>query len=351
MIWICVTFLCGWAGALLARRLKIPAGFMIGAMAGTAVFNVLSGQGVMPMEVKVAVQIVSGIFIGMKIKRTDIPVLKSILLPAAVSALLMMLLCMGMGALVSVLADVDMVSAMLGCAPGGIVDMSLIAMDIGADTSVISVLHMIRLITVLGVFPTLFQILIKKVRQYAPKPTSDNTLQQPEISVKPVINRAKPLHILLTAAVGGIMGIIGKIIGIPAGPLLFSMIGTTVFNMLTSLAQMPMPVKQGAQILAGTLIGINVTMGALIQLKSLLLPAVMMLVLYFLINLLLASLLHFLWHFDIMTAFFSCTPGGASDICLMVEDFGGDTTRISIMQTTRVMIVVGLYPIFMQYFE
>ena len=126
---------------------------------------------------------------------------------------------------------------------------------------------------------------------------------------------------------------------------------TTVFNMLTSLAQMPMPVKQGAQILAGTLIGINVTMGALIQLKSLLLPAVMMLVLYFLINLLLASLLHFLWHFDIMTAFFSCTPGGASDICLMVEDFGGDTTRISIMQTTRVMIVVGLYPIFMQYFE
>ena len=351
MIWICMTFLCGLAGAFLARRFKIPAGFMIGAMVGTAVFNVLSGHGVMPTEVKVAIQIVSGIFIGMKIKKTDIPVLKSILVPAAVSALFMMLLCMGMGALVSILSDVDMVSAMLGCAPGGIVDMSLIAMDIGADTSVISVLHMIRLVTVLGIFPTLFQILVKKVRQFEKKDISCDTTEQPVTTDKTARNRAKPLQILLTAAVGSIMGIIGKIIGIPAGPLLFSMVGTTVFNMLTSLAKMPMPVKQGAQVLAGTLIGINVTMEALIQLKNLLLPAIIMLILYFFINLLLSFFLHFLWHFDIMTAFFSCTPGGASDICLMVEDFGGDTARISIMQTTRVMIVVGLYPVLMPMFD
>lgn len=351
MIWICVTFLSGLAGAFLAKRFKIPAGFMIGAMVGTAVFNVLSGHGVMPSEIKVAVQIVSGIFIGMKIKRTDIPVLKSILLPAIVSALLMTLLCIGMGALVSFISHIDMVSAMLGCAPGGIVDMSLIAMDIGADTSIISVLHMIRLITVLGIFPTLFQILVKKVRQFEKKNIFCDKTEQLEMTDKTAINRAKPLQILMTAVVGSIMGIIGKIIGIPAGPLLFSMVGTTAFNMLTSLAQMPLPVKQGAQVLAGTLIGINVTMEVLIQLKNLLLPAIIMLILYFLINLLLSFLLHVLWHFDIMTAFFSCTPGGASDICLMVEDFGGDTARISIMQTTRVMIVVGLYPVLMQMFD
>lgn len=351
MIWICVTFLSGLAGAFLAKRFKIPAGFMIGAMVGTAVFNVLSGHGVMPSEIKVAVQIVSGIFIGMKIKRTDIPVLKSILLPAIVSALLMTLLCIGMGALVSFISHIDMVSAMLGCAPGGIVDMSLIAMDIGADTSIISVLHMIRLITVLGIFPTLFQILVKKVRQFEKKNIFCDKTEQLEMTDKTAINRAKPLQILMTAVVGNIMGIIGKIIGIPAGPLLFSMVGTTAFNMFTSLAQMPLPVKQGAQVLAGTLIGINVTMEVLIQLKNLLLPAIIMLILYFLFNLLLSFLLHVLWHFDIMTAFFSCTPGGASDICLMVEDFGGDTARISIMQTTRVMIVVGLYPVLMQMFD
>ncbi len=349
MIWFSLTLLCGLMGGILANRLKLPAGFMIGAMAATAFFNVLSGHGMMPSEIKTAVQTVSGIFIGMKIRKSDLPTLKTILLPAVVSAAFMTLLCMGMGWMVRIFSGVDVITAILGCAPGGIVDMSLIAMDVGADTSVISVLHMIRLVTVLGVFPTLLQLLVKKIRRLEKQPAIAGQ-PEPFSPVQPDRQLSESLRIFLTALVGCLMGMLGKAAGIPAGPLLFAMMGTTAFNMLTSLASMPMPVKRSAQVLAGTLIGVNVTWEALVQLKSLLFSALVMLVLYFVINLLLAFLLHFVCHYDIMTAFFSCTPGGASDICLMVEDFGGDTARISIMQTTRAIIVVGMYPLLIQLF-
>ena len=122
MIWIAATLLCGVLGAYIGYRLKIPAGVMIGAMAGSAIFSICSGQGVMPGQVKVMTQAVTGIFIGMKIQKKDLPTLKRIFLPAVCSALLMSALCVGMGMLLASFSKLDTATAVLGCAPGGIAD-------------------------------------------------------------------------------------------------------------------------------------------------------------------------------------------------------------------------------------
>lgn len=339
MIWVLAALACGAAGGYLAWRVKLPAGVMIGAMVGAALFGLITGKGAMPSEVKVLTQAVSGIFIGMRIKKSDLPVLKKVLLPAVLSAAAMVGLCLGMGAIVGALSGLDRATAMLGCAPGGIMDMSLIAMELEADAPVISVLHMVRLAAVVGVFPSLLKPLARRLEGEV---SPEKAVPKPKA---PKGRFPEPVYWMLTGVVGGCAGVIGKLSGIPAGTLLFSMIGTAVLSITTSQAKMPVVVKRGAQTLAGTLIGTGITLEALLMLKKLLLPALLMLVLYFGINLLLAFLLHKIWKFSMRTAFFSCTPGGASDICLMAEELGGDPTKISIMQSIRAMLVVALYPL------
>lgn len=72
-------------------------------------------------------------------------------------------------------------------------------------------------------------------------------------------------------------------------------------------------------------------------------PLAVIMLCYFVFNLLIAFLLLHFRQFDAVTAFFSCTPGGAADICLIVEDMGGDAAKISVMQTVRACVVIGFY--------
>lgn len=67
---------------------------------------------------------------------------------------------------------------------------------------------------------------------------------------------------------------------------------------------------------------------------------------YFVFNWLVTLILLRFKDFDVVTAFFSCTPGGAADICLIVEDMGGDAAKISVMQTVRACTVISFYTLF-----
>ncbi len=58
--------------------------------------------------------------------------------------------------------------------------------------------------------------------------------------------------------------------GVPAGPLIFSMVFVGVQNVLTGTAYMPINMKRFAQICAGVLIGESVTMEAVVNPDTLL---------------------------------------------------------------------------------
>ena len=153
--------------------------------------------------------------------------------------------------------------------------------------------------------------------------------QRTSPSVRSVVLWPKPVRIAATFAVSAAAGYLGKLSGMPAGALLFSMIGSAGFNITSGQHTMPKPVKQAAQILAGALIGVTMTLEAVIGLKSILVPLAVIMLRYFVFNLLIAFLLLHFRQFDAVTAFFSCMPGGAADICLIVEDMGGDAAKMT----------------------
>lgn len=371
--WLIVTLAVGMFGGQLAIRLKIPAGMMIGSMAAVAIFSILTPKAIMPSNVKILTQIISGIFIGVKVQKKDIRMLRSILIPVLVSITLMIVLCMGLGFALYRVSRLDLPTALLGCAPGGLVDITMLGMDLEVDIPAISVMHVIRLVTVLSVFPAAFQAIFNRFDKAKSKTGGDKAIEgavteerskrespannNKDISGGPLWKKGrrgltwksfgndkeKRLRIAMTAGVATVFGILGKLSGIPAGAMIFSMISISAFNCFTGKGYMPITIKRIAQLLAGALIGSGVTMAAVIELKALIIPVVIILLCYFIINTVIAALLFYIWHFDLRTAFFCCTPGGASDISLMAEEFGGDTVKISLMQTLRSLSVISFY--------
>jgi membrane AbrB-like protein len=336
---ILITFLIAFAGGAVLVKLKVPAGAMIGAMVAVAVFNIISGGAEFPAQIKIFVQTISGLFIGCKIIKSELGSLRRTIKPAAINVIVILGYCLFMGVALYLLTDYSFATCAFSTAPGSMVDMAIISMDMGADASVVSVFQLLRLVSIVGVFPWVVRYIMKKNKWV-------NTQAQQTISTEaqPQAKSGKRnwIYTLLVAAASGIAG---YFVGIPAGALVFSMVGVGGFNILTDRASMPFWVKRFAQICAGALIGNSVSLETIISLKSAILPAVIMLIGLFAMIFFLSWILSKTSGIDPVTALFSCAPGGASDIALMAEDFGADTPKVSIIQTMRVVLVIILYPI------
>lgn len=344
---IILTFLVALLGAIIALKLKIPAGAMVGSMILVAVFNVMFAKAYFPSNLKIMTQIISGLFIGCKITRSELVSLKKCVKPAIMNTVCILLSCLVMGICLYYFTDYSLATCVFATAPGSIVDMSIISIDMGADTSIVSVLQLVRLISILGLFPTIFGKLIDFLRKKDPNVVSDIKETAPAMQKVTIQKNKKNICITLLVAIA--CGVIGYSLGVPAGALIFSMTGVAIQNVTTSTAYMPLRFKQFAQVCAGALIGESVTRASITNLHTAIIPAVILLVGLFTIVVVLAYILYKTSDVDFVTALFSCAPGGASDLALIAEDFGANTPKVSIIQSLRVICVVIFYPLAIQF--
>ncbi len=342
------TVLAAVAGGLLVKALKVPAGAMIGAMAAVALLNIFTGEAFLPTEIKTVVQAIAGTFIGVGIRKEDVLALKKVIKPAVIIVVSVIILTLTMGFLLYFFTEYDLVTALFCCAPGGVVDMALISFDMGADTSIVSVLQLVRLISVIALFPPIVTQVVKLFDKHRPRtdvlPVREAKAEQEPLS-EGLVKKHSWKDVLITAAVGGISGTVGFLLGVPAGPLVFAMAGVAAQNIFFGNAYMPLPVKTGAQICSGALIGEGITLAAVIGLKDAVIPAILFLLGHFLISVSLSLGLYRFTNMNLPTAFFCCAPGGLSEFSLIAADFGADTSKVTTFQLLRVVCVIGLYPV------
>lgn len=341
IVQLLITFFIAMIGAIIAMKLKIPAGAMVGSMIFVSVFNIIFDFAYFPTDLKTMTQIISGLFIGCKITKYELVSLKKSIKPAIINTVFILLLCLCMGVILYLLTDYSLATCTFATAPGSMVDMAIIGMDMGADTSVVSVLQLVRLVTILCVFPILFGKIIEKIEKKYPHPKK-------ECEFIDETNRTYAEHskknIIITLLVAITSGLIGLKLGIPAGALIFAVLGVSLQNIFTTSAYMPYRMKQFAQICAGALIGESVTYSSLISLRYAIIPAILLMIGLFIIVLLLSFILYKTSDLDFTTALFACAPGGASDLALIAGEFGANTPKVSIIQTMRVVCVVVFYP-------
>lgn len=92
----------------------------------------------------------------------------------ALAVVALLLLCGATGALLSVVAGVDLMSAMLATVPGSIDSIALIALSTGSDISFIMTLQTVRLFAVVLLGPPLARWILHLARRLSPDPVRNS---------------------------------------------------------------------------------------------------------------------------------------------------------------------------------
>lgn len=148
---------CAVIGVPLAPKLRLPAGALLGPMLLSATLHITGVTEAVPPGPLVAVaQIVIGAGIGCRFAGLSLGEVWRTILYAVASGLLMVIAAVAAGFLAAPLIGALPKPLVLALAPGGLAEMSLIALSLGSQTAYISFMHLMRIIMVVIIFPGLF---------------------------------------------------------------------------------------------------------------------------------------------------------------------------------------------------
>lgn len=339
---ILVTLLIAVAGFVIGRRIGIPVPAMIGSMLAVGIFSAFTGFALMPTPIKMFSQGISGAFIGMSVTRRDVRNIPLMIKPLIMLLVMLTTNTIVLGIVFHVVFGWDLMTGLLSTVAGGIADVSLIAMDMDADASTVAIMQTVRLASVLAIFPTWIKFMTRDQPEIEHDPL-DMTLHGSDTFLDRLIDTDRK-RTVFTLTVSVACGAAGYLSGVPAGALLFSLIGVAVLNLTTDATHMPMSIKRMAQVLAGSLVGSTVTPETISHLGTLVGPLVIMFAMYMLLNFLFSLIASRTGMLDMRSALFASSPGGASDMALIAADLGADLTKIAVLQIFRAAYAAGIMP-------
>lgn len=337
MIRLFLTFLVGLLGGLLLYRLKVPGGMMVGSILFVALFNIFSDMAVMPGTAKMIAQSLAGTFIACSVDKRDLKNLPKLWKPTVVLIGSILIVNLLLGAIIWRIAPVDLRTALLCAVPGGMSDTPIIAADMGADAGKVAIMQFFRMSTGIGIFPSVLIYITGKADMPGACVTHPASCSKIHLS-------GDWKSFLLTLAVAAVCGGVGKLSGIPAGTLVFSLLGVLAFKFLYRKAYLPMWAKRLAQVLSGAYIGCGIGKSDLLELKYMLFPALVLVVGYFLSSVLVGYTLHRLFSIPLKAAMLAATPAGASDMALISSDLGVDSKEVIELQIIRMIVVIVVFP-------
>jgi membrane AbrB-like protein len=330
---------------------------MLGALAGTALFNIFSGGAAyVPDQTKLLVQIIAGSFIGIAMERQDLARLPKLLKPMLVMGAGFLLLNIAAGFLMAALSPLDLVTAFMSAVPGGVNETPVIAADMGADAPKVAVMQTLRLIFGLGAFPSLILVYDRlrsspgSVSQPATLPCSPAA---PDGKAAPGLTRNTPasdsrtrrgLKILLTLGIGLAAGITGSRTLIPGMTFVFPIAAALVLKLVFNFAFLPRGLRKAAQVLSGCYLGSNFTVETVLEMRYLVLPLIVLILGYLLNGIVTGRVLEKTCGFSRPESMLITIPAGASDMALIAADMGIVNADISLLQVTRLLLVMTFFP-------
>ena len=340
-----LTLIVGLIGGYIADKRKVPAGFMVGSLFAVATFNIIFNKGILPTYFRFITQVSTGTYLGTKFYKKDIKSLKLVLVPGIFMSVLMIIFSFIISYLISKGFGIDYVTAVFASSPGGLMDMSLLAHEFDANTSQVALLQLIRMISVIIFVPFFSKKCYAKLKDketYIENKKEEETQKEKTKKYNFLVNYDL---LLITIIIGILGGSIGYFLKIPAGAMSCSMLAVAIFNVKTEKSYMPLPLRKVIQSIGGALIGSRVSIDDVIGIKDLLIPIVIIIVGFCLMNILIGLILYRVTNFSLMTALLSAAPGGMSDIAIMAEDLGADASQVAMVQFIRVCFIISIYPI------
>ena len=144
----------------LALKTGIPAAPLAGALLGASLLSISGKVDVAewPVGTRTILEIGIGTVIGTSLTKESFVELQTLWKPAILITFTLVLSGLTIGLWTSRLLKVDIITTILGAAPGGISGMSLVGAEYGVGPAV-ATLHAVRLITVLLILPLIVKML------------------------------------------------------------------------------------------------------------------------------------------------------------------------------------------------
>ena len=170
MLRLFITLLVGSAGGLLAHRLRIPSGALLGSMIAVGILNCFGFESYMPVQARIGVQIVVGCLLGLRLNREAFKQLKTVIKPVLVIVPSLMIFGLTTGFILYKFFNLDIYTAFLSSSPGGMTELSLMAATLGGDGPRVAILQTIRMVTVVTSTPLILHAVSKLLKKEKKEP-------------------------------------------------------------------------------------------------------------------------------------------------------------------------------------
>lgn len=244
----------GCACGLLAKRIKVPAGYMIGAFVGVSALSISTGVAWLPTEVRTGVQIVAGAFVGCSLERSDLLRMRGSVRPLLLMLCTFLALNLVLGFAMSAVSSMDLRTALMCAVPGGINDTPIVAAAMGANGPDVIVMQLIRQVLGIGAFPIMIAAFDRALdRRGRPDPGTRDTAAADAKREKSKQRSATSTVVALAVAVAA--GVLGRLSGVPGLTFAASIVAVSVLKLAFDFAYIPKWVKKACQLVAGVLPG------------------------------------------------------------------------------------------------
>lgn len=161
-------------GAHVAKKLRFPVAHLLGPLLVIALLQV-SGAGVvkMPGLLLIPAQITMGIYMGQSFNRASMnnPLKTTVI--TLISNLALILFTLLLAYYFFVFYDMNITTAFLGAAPGGMSEMAVTAIAINADLSFVTAFQIFRMLLILFIISPLLKLALPRISREHPAHSAD----------------------------------------------------------------------------------------------------------------------------------------------------------------------------------
>ena len=333
-----VQFGLGWLGFMGAKRLRIPSPAIIGALIVLGALN-LAGARIPFIKEPVAftAKVLSGVIIGQKIDRGTLNEIRKMVLPVTLSSAWMVGISVLAGLLIYGAGGgrLSMMTCLAASAAGGISEMSIFAMSVGADVGIVAFFQSVRIFIVCLTLPFL--------TRYMASRGSALTAENAPVDKRPLASRGETaLYALVVCGAAFLFSALGA----PSPYMIGAMFGAAGMNLGTG-KRFPLPrwLRTVAQICLSITVAVTLSPETVRLAVDLFAPLLVSVGLIQVLALVLAWILKRITNWDATTLVLATCPGGLSQVLFLSEDYNADSLVVGILHTVRMVSIVLFIPI------
>ncbi len=141
---------CGFAGAVFGHLVRLPAKYLLGPMLVSAFVHAAGITDFQPpAEIVQGAQIVLGVTIGCRFLGTPPQVILRVLALSFGSTVILLAMTLGFAVIVARFSAFEVLPLMLAYSPGGLAEMSLVAIAVHTEVAFVAAHHIIRILFVM----------------------------------------------------------------------------------------------------------------------------------------------------------------------------------------------------------